>query len=164
MAGPNVLWPDHHADLLRILAAKGGSASEIASELNGEFGTHHSRNAVIGKIRRLKVPWNTSRQFASYSAPKLPRKPKARAVTLPKPWKAPAIKPPRALTALVCAGVVPKGIRCVDLEPRHCRWPYGEAVLTFCGHERTENQTYCLAHWQLSRGEGTRSEREANRV
>ena len=164
MAGPNVLWPPDHADLLTILAARGGSAGEIAAELNDELGTNHSRNAIIGKIGRLKCPWNTSRQFAGYSTPKLPRKPRARAVTADKPWKLPPVKPPRAVTVLACAGIVPKGIRCVDLEPGHCRWPYGEADITFCGHERLPGQPYCQPHLHLSRGDGTRSEREAVRV
>lgn len=161
MAGPNVLWPPEHADLLKILAARGGSAAEIAAELNAELDTDHSRNAVIGKINRLKCPWNTSWQFTGYSTPKLRRKPRVRAVTLPKSWKTPPIKPPRAVTVLACADIVPKGIRCVDLEDGHCRWPYGEAVLTFCGHERVKDEPYCLPHLHLSRGEGTRSEREA---
>ena len=64
-------------------------------------------------------------------------------------------------------------LRCVDLEPRRlpllelesgdCRYPYGgdeegEAI-TFCGHRRREDSSYCNAHFHLTRGPGAAPER-----
>ena len=166
MAGPNVLWPEPQALRLAKLAADGLSASNIAAELNAEFGTSHSRNAVIGKIGRLKVPWNTTRVFMGNPGyvPVVAKPRRKRAVAMPKEWSAPKLRPARAVTEAVCASITPKHIRCVDLEPAHCRWPYGDRDITFCGHERLADHSYCESHWHLSRGDGTPSERAANRV
>jgi GcrA cell cycle regulator len=62
-------------------------------------------------------------------------------------------------------------LRCVDLEPRHlslleleacdCRYGgdgEGEAI-TFCGHPRREDSSYCTAHFHLTRGPGAAPER-----
>lgn len=157
MAGLNVLWPEPHFAMLETLAGRGINAGRIAAELNEEFLTSYTRNAVIGKIRRSGVIWNTTYRFRGLTSEK-------RVTKMQKPWKVPAIKPPRPVTEAACAGIVPKAIRCVDLEPGHCRWPYGDAIITFCGHERLPGQPYCIDHQHLSRGYGTRSEREANRV
>ena len=164
MAGPNIPWPDDQCHTLRALAAAGGSASEIAEQLNEECGTRHSRNAVIGKIARMRIPWNTSYVFHGNATANRPRKPRVAIVTEPKAWKMPRIKPPRSVTEASCASLAPLHIRCVDLEPPHCRWPYGDRDITYCGHERLADHSYCESHWCLSRGDGTRSEREANRV
>jgi GcrA cell cycle regulator len=162
MADPREFWPEADCDLLRILALKGGSAGQIALELYDETGARRSRSSVIAKIHRMKIVWKSTREFggSANSTPKLARIRRARAVS-EKPWKTPPVKPPRPVTIKTCAGIVPKGIRCVDLEDGHCRWPYGEGIITFCGHERVKDEPYCLPHLHLSRGEGTRSEREA---
>ena len=61
--------------------------------------------------------------------------------------------------------VEPVKLRCVEIDPRHlslaeleagdCRYPYGgdeegEAI-TFCGHPRREDSSYCAAHFHLTR-------------
>ena len=45
-------WTDERIELLRALWADGMSCSRIAGELGGGI----SRNAVIGKVHRLKLP------------------------------------------------------------------------------------------------------------
>src|SRR6266566_1647112 len=49
---PN-LWPPEHVEALRALAGPHKRAREIAAELNKQFGTHYSKNAIIGKINRV---------------------------------------------------------------------------------------------------------------
>jgi GcrA cell cycle regulator len=64
-------------------------------------------------------------------------------------------------------------LRCVDVEPRHlsllelavgdCRYPYGgdaegEAI-TFCGHPKREDSSYCPAHFHLTQGSGAMTAR-----
>jgi GcrA cell cycle regulator len=51
---------------------------------------------------------------------------------------------------------------------RDCRYPYGgdergEAI-TFCGHPQRAGSSYCAAHFDLSIGPGTASERAADRA
>jgi GcrA cell cycle regulator len=69
-------------------------------------------------------------------------------------------------------------LRCVEIDPRHlslfdlergdCRYPYGGdeegEVITFCGHPRRLGSSYCVAHFHLTRGPGTVSERAAGTV
>jgi GcrA cell cycle regulator len=70
-------------------------------------------------------------------------------------------------------GVETPALRCVDINPRHlsllqleagdCRYPYGgdndgEAI-TFCGHPKREESSYCAAHFHLTRGPGALPER-----
>lgn len=161
----NVGWPELHEQALLPLIESGLPASKIADAINLMFRTKYSRNAIVGKASRLGMPCK-GKHFpaAKRDDGVAPKKPRARAVTADKPWRLPPVKPPRAVTVLACARIVPKGIACVDLEPGHCRWPYGEADITFCGHERLPGQPYCQPHLHLSRGDGTRSEREAVRV
>jgi GcrA cell cycle regulator len=69
-------------------------------------------------------------------------------------------------------------LRCVEIDPRHlslldleygdCRYPYGGdeegEVITFCGFPRRPGSSYCVAHFHLTRGPGTASERAAGTV
>jgi GcrA cell cycle regulator len=46
----------------------------------------------------------------------------------------------------------------MELEAGDCRYPYGgdadgEAI-TFCGHPKREDSSYCTAHFHLTRGPG----------
>jgi GcrA cell cycle regulator len=59
----------------------------------------------------------------------------------------------------------PRHLSLIDLGPRDCRYPYGgdaegEAI-TFCGHPKRRDSSYCTAHFHLSRGPGTAAERAA---
>jgi GcrA cell cycle regulator len=163
MALTNMGWPAEHQVALIKLVESGLSGAEVAGELNRVFGTSYSRNAAIGKAVRLKMslqgkPKGDSTRFPKREAGTV------LAVVTAKPYRVPRPVRARELTEAACAAIVPLHIRCVELEPPHCRWPYGEADITFCGHERLPDHPYCLDHWHLSRSEGTRSEREAHRV
>jgi GcrA cell cycle regulator len=160
MAGLNILWPEPHFALMSDLVSLGLSSSRIATQLNERFGTSYTRCSVIGKAKRnglstMGLPLRKGEK----RAPRVPRPPAVRAV--PKPWREPRPYVTKAAIEAACAAIVPLGIRCEELEPPHCRWPYGDGPIVFCGHPRRPGHPYCESHWHLSRSEGTKSEREA---
>jgi hypothetical protein len=47
------------------------------------------------------------------------------------------------------ADVPPLLVEFLELEPCHCRWPFGdEPPFRFCGRERLRDGPYCAAHHQ----------------
>jgi hypothetical protein len=166
MAVTNTGWPEPHTLALIPLIESGLSASKIAIELNKMFNTNYSRNAVVGKSGRMKSPCRAKPTGGGPGCFSSTRQPK-RDPNAPKPYRVVRRPPPRSITEAACAEIVPLHLRCVELEPPHCRWPYGDGPITFCGHQRLRDPLsdelfpYCAAHYDLSCGTGTRSEREA---
>lgn len=160
-------WPPAHSEALREHLARGMSYSEIAAAINDRFQTAYSRNATIGRAKRMGLAGSRSEGNGSEPSPKLSikaRQPslcKLRQRRLPQRrlpemwWPIPKFK--RTETAkLRCAEVDPRHLSLIDLEPSDCRYPYGgeeegEAI-TFCGHTRREGSSYCAAHFKLTRG------------
>jgi GcrA cell cycle regulator len=160
MALTNMGWPAEHVTAFLAMLAPGVSADMIAKKLNKLFGTSYSRNAIVGKAARMNVktegrPVRHNPNPAGYLS-KAPTP-----IVTAKPYRVPRPLRPREATEAACAAIVPKHIRCVELEPPHCRWPYGDGDITFCGHERLADRPYCEDHWDLSRSHGTVSERRA---
>jgi GcrA cell cycle regulator len=161
-------WTPKHAKALREYLAKGMSYSAIRDAINATFKTDFSRSATIGRVRRLKLAGSgrpdRPKPPLTVTPPK-PRRDPERAAEMP--WFPPAFKSV-AMPKLRCADVVPRHLLLMDLEPRDCRYPYGgdaegEAI-TFCGHPRRPGSSYCAAHFDLSIGPGTASERAADQV
>ncbi len=46
-------WPPEHCNALRDCLAKGLSFAEAADAINGQFGAAYSRNATIGRAKRM---------------------------------------------------------------------------------------------------------------
>jgi GcrA cell cycle regulator len=165
-------WQPAHSDALRDYLAKGLSFAEIARAINAAFNTGYSRNAAIGRARRMGLS-GLNQPGASGHA-KLPRKPrplrlqkKRKRVVAPSRPSRPVRKRAAALQ-LRCVGIVPRHLSVVELEADDCRYPYGgdaegEAI-TFCGHPRREGSSYCVSHFHLTRGVGSASERSAVKV
>lgn len=115
----------------------------VARELGEALGV--SRNAVLGKLLRLRR--------AGMSVPKLvwgpganrPPKPRKRKRTsarmAPRPRPAP---PPRPLPDLVGRYTL------LELEPHHCRWPFGEDRILFCGETASPGVPYCIIHARIA--------------
>jgi GcrA cell cycle regulator len=172
-------WADEHSAALREHLGKGMSYSEIAAAINTKFNTAYSRNAAIGRAKRMGLagPDRPDGRDRPDDWPKPP--PKAQQPSLHKLqklrerrardslWVVPIFE--RTETAkLRCAEVDPRHVSLMDLEPGDCRYPYGgdeegEAI-SFCGHERRSGSSYCVPHFQLTRGPGTVSERAAGTV
>ena len=170
-------WAPEHSDALREYLVRGMSYSEIADAINAKFKTVYSRNAAIGRAKRMGL-----------AGPDRPDGPDRRK-DLPKHW--PMLAPKAQAARLhklreryhsefmrpmpIFEAAEPVKLRCVEIDPRHlslieleagdCRYPYGgdedgEAI-TFCGHPRRQGSSYCAPHFHLTRSPGTASERAA---
>jgi hypothetical protein len=114
--------------------------------LKHEFKTAMSRNAVIGKCHRLKLP--ARRAARPRNKPYTPRKPKAwnmRKPTMPDKSDfrialPPAAKPVRAKPRTT------GHLTILEVKDGLCRYPYGDwAPFMFCG-EPVDGGSYCSAH------------------
>lgn len=137
-------WTRERIARLKELWPQDLSAAKIARELGGGL----SRNAVIGKAKRMGLPRR---------APVPPPKPK------PRPRKpgrthmfaVPSFGAPKRVSAVpVVDAEIPLSQRksFLELENHHCRWPVGdpgEPGFFFCGApsaDLEEGRPYCAAH------------------
>jgi GcrA cell cycle regulator len=160
-------WPPEHSDALCQHLAKRLPFSEIVKAINRKFGTSYTRNAAIGRARRMGLGGPDRPQpVLQVVPPRLERiiKPwPAEPGSAPLRWPSPPLKtqePPK----LRCAEVEPRHLSLVELEPGDCHYPYGgdeegEAI-TFCGHPRRSGSSYCTPHFHLSRNPVAPPERE----
>ncbi len=158
-------WAPEHSGALREHHARGMSSSEIARAINSKFNTHYSRNAVIGRAKRMGLaridrPRDRTPPVPQEQQPSLSRLRKAYAATAR--WLVPNFEREEA-PKLRCADVEPRHVALPELEASDCRYPYGgdeegEAI-TFCGHPRREDSSYCAAHFHLTRDPGAAPER-----
>ena len=168
-------WAPEHSAALREFLAKGMSYAKAADAINAKFETAYTRNAAIGRGKRMGLagpekPREPRRVPRRTSAPR-PRKSRKRRAAGPVQPKPVQPEPALACTEPVklrCVGIKPRLVTLIDLERGDCRYPYGgdkdgEAI-TFCGHPRREGSSYCTAHFHLTLGEGTASERSAGPV
>jgi GcrA cell cycle regulator len=169
-------WTNDKTALLEKLWCKDGlTATQCAAILRT------TRNAVIGKVHRMKYPKRKAQKFkpAPALAPKL--KPvtkqtgnngsagkyrglinaarKARAAPPPDMFT------PDAATLAVGAWAALPGTAPVTLEflaRDGCRWPIGDsAPFLFCACKAMTGSSYCAAHKERAFGMGTRTERRA---
>jgi GcrA cell cycle regulator len=169
-------WEPKHSDALREYLAKGLPYSEIARRINAAFNTDYTRNATIGRAKRMGLAG-----LAETGRSKLPRKPRllpfrkmrkmnkmSKKLGAAKPrLPRPVLKRAVALK-LRCVGIEPRHLSLIELEVGDCRYPYGgdrdgEAI-TFCGHPRRESSSYCAAHFHLTRNVEAAPERSAIKV
>lgn len=180
-------WTDANIALLeRLWCVDGLSASKCAAALGRDF----TRNAVIGKVHRLKLEKRGSNRKdrtartgpSSPAAPRGERKGrngssgkygglvaavrKARAAG-PKPLDPPppdVFTPDPAQLAVGAWNALP-GTTPVTLgllARDGCRWPIGEdAPFLFCGCKAAAGSSYCATHKHRAQGVGTPSEQSA---
>jgi GcrA cell cycle regulator len=162
-------WAPEHSEALREYLAKGMSYSETADAINTKFGTTYSRNAAIGRAKRMGLggPDRSDGRPNPPPKPSWPRLPKLRERHASEfVWPMPIFE--RMETVLRCVEIDPRHLSLIELQPGDCRYPYGgdeegEAI-TFCGHPRRQGSSYCTPHFHLTRGPGTVSERAAGTV
>ena len=164
-------WAPEHSDALREHLAKGLSFSEIAKAINSQFKTAYSRNAAIGRAKRMGL--------AGADRPKTPLRAKPPRLEIIKKrrsagsgpsgfhWPKPVFEA-TATAKLRCVEIEPRHLSLVELERGDCRYPYGgdeegEAI-TFCGHPRRTGSSYCAPHFHLSRNPVTPAERAVSAV
>lgn len=146
------IWPDPHIEKLRTNFGAGMSFAENAADINAEFRTRYSRNAAIGKAKRIGL---------KQAEKPGPQKEKREAVL--------KVHKPRAVTAPVvelrCAEVTPRNLSIYELTAETCHWPFGDAPpYAYCGCRTLEGLPYCWPHTALAQGPGTASEKAAHRV
>jgi GcrA cell cycle regulator len=163
-------WAPEHSGALREFLARGMSYSEIADAINAKFGTSYTRNAAIGRSKRmgLCVPDGSDDRRPGPARSRPPKLLEASLRKLSAPGAeapgAPARPRERAESVkLRCVGVSPRLLPLIELEDGDCRYPYGgdrdgEAI-TFCGHPRLAGSSYCAPHFYLTRDDGTAPER-----
>ncbi|HET7885657.1 MAG TPA: GcrA family cell cycle regulator, partial [Bradyrhizobium sp.] len=138
------------------------------------FGTAYTRNAAIGRARRLglsvplrppsasvmcapkkpdvrRIVESRNRRLGSGAAKSATPKPSTPKPSTPKP----STLERAAALQLRCVAIMPRHLALIDLEANDCRYPYGgetegEAI-TFCGHPRREGSSYCVSHFHLTR-------------
>jgi GcrA cell cycle regulator len=165
-------WEPEHSQALRDYLAKGLSYAEIARTINATFHTAYTRNAAIGRAKRMGL--SGLDPSGASGRPKSPRKPRALRFHKMRKGIAAKFRLPRpirtraAALQLRCVGIVPRHLSLLELEPDDCRYPFGgdaegEAI-TFCGHPRREGSSYCVSHFHLTQGPGSASERSAVKV
>lgn len=165
-------WTDDRVELLKKLWMDGLSASQIA----GELGEGVTRNAVIGKVHRLKLsarakPTNTTPRArpAARPAPRRPASPSLSTSTVSAAAKPrPSISRPQVMgaTALAVspeieaeAYIAPaaaeifipedKRLSLLQLNEHTCKWPIGDPLTKdfyFCGQHSLESGPYCEFH------------------
>jgi GcrA cell cycle regulator len=164
-------WSSEHSDALCDYFLKGMSYAEIGREINARFGTAYTRNAVVGRAKRLGLA-APERMTSPSIVPSLPGEPCPRSP--PRPAVPGLNLPPQSAlkpanpVKLRCVGVRPRLITLVELDRGDCRYPCGgdkegEAI-GFCGHPRQPGSSYCAPHAHLTRGPGAASGRTAGAV
>ncbi len=156
-------WTDERVDMLRKLWAEGLSASQIAAQLGSV-----TRNAVIGKVHRLKLSSRGRPASAPVKPKKQPAAPRsaARAASVIR-----HVTTSVGATALATQFetepvaryqlrpienvVVPisRRLKLVQLSERTCKWPNGDQLtedFSFCGNDSTEGGPYCTYHSRLA--------------
>jgi GcrA cell cycle regulator len=149
-------WTPERIELLKTLN-DGRSASDIARAMHGI-----SRNAVVGKLRRLRIPLQSSLSAAQMShnyamkqrrakAERAKQSQAALAVATPKksrPTAAPLFKfeglPPQSIWQSIPDT---KPVSFAELEPHHCRWPVDGGS---CGCNKVSGLPYCATHAALA--------------
>src|ERR1700710_2625730 len=101
-------WPSDHSAALREYFAKGMSFAQIARALNASFNTAYSRNAALGRAKRMGLAGPPRPEAPTRAPPSITRELRAEVRTsgfqgsMPASEKVPSIK-----------------LRCVAIEPRH---------------------------------------------
>jgi GcrA cell cycle regulator len=136
-------WTPEIDDRMRELHALKLSFTEISARLNADFGLSTTRNACIGRGRRLKLP------LRAWPPPRLtPKAPKARKSRKGKKRWIPPVTPAIVPEA---PALVPGRLTMLQLGRQTCRWPSGtRPPYTYCGDPIYDDRPYCREHCRLS--------------
>ncbi|WP_455466174.1 GcrA family cell cycle regulator [Bartonella sp. B39] len=165
-------WTYERVELLKKLWSEGLSASQIAAQLGGV-----SRNAVIGKVHRLKLPGRGKTAQGASRAQKVSASPSSSSPS-PRVRRTPStVLPTNAascdvgVTALKTEFVaedvtemdvpmtsnvvvpISRQLNLLQLSENTCRWPVGDPLASdfhFCGADSGENSPYCAFHAKIA--------------
>jgi GcrA cell cycle regulator len=169
-----MIWTDERVEWLKRLWADGVPASAIAEKL----GEGVTRNAVIGRVHRLKLPGRAptpvrfrKARTGDMASARLPKKRDpaegisiTKRVANPLGWRAKRIKPkpePRPVVRIKSTRPVEmrRNVGLLELGAGACRWPVnepprGEPYL-FCGATADEPRVYCPEHCVIAYQRGS---------
>jgi GcrA cell cycle regulator len=153
-------WPSSHCEALKEFVTRGMSYRDAADALNARFGTAYSRDAALGRARRMGLGEPKRPDTPPILARELLQQPRER------PRSANDFRPleffrrrpvfePVERVRLRCVEVAPRHLTLIELGRGDCRFPYGgdsdgEAI-TFCGRPRRKGSSYCTPHFHLAR-------------
>ncbi len=164
-------WTDEYDGYLRSSVESAATFAVTVKKLNAKFGTTFTRNAAIGRAKRIglcspnpakmkskvelvngKKPWeavgvsrrtwNRHKQIAEGTYVRPEYKPRPRKVEFQ-----------RDAAGMRVADVMPLHLSLIDLETNQCRWPFGDGPFTFCGCQTFDGSSYCEPHLSLSERE-----------
>ena len=142
MMSKGVDWTPQIDDLLRRLYMGRLTFRDIATRMNEELGLSLTRNACIGRARRLKF------QLRNGAFPKSPKPPK------PRKRSRKQVKvqtEPVSAHLHLAPPLVPGALTMLQLTSGTCRWPSGDRPpYTYCGAPVHDDRPFCLAHCQLA--------------
>jgi GcrA cell cycle regulator len=134
------LWVDH-------------SATQIAGILWDEFRLEVTRNAVVGKLHRLRMTIDHKTRIDPRTRQEPGQRRPRNAVHRSAPFRKMAVESKEELI-LKCVEIEPRNISLLDLRPDECRYPFGdggvEQPFTFCGHPAPKDESYCAGHAALT--------------
>lgn len=161
-------WTDERVELLKKFWSEGLSASQIAAQLGGV-----SRNAVIGKVHRLKLPGRgktaqgSGRAQKTLSSPSSPRMRRTSSTVLPTNAASCSVEASSLKMEFVAEDVketevpekpdvvvpISRHLNLLQLSENTCRWPVGDPLSSdfhFCGADSGENSPYCAFHAKIA--------------
>lgn len=150
-------WTEARVNLAKKLALEGVSASGIAKQLGGV-----TRNAVIGKLRRMDITLGGGQASAPAQRPAARRAPpQASRVRLAVEVQPGAPAAPPRLGAPVGASLpaelpplhTGEPVSLLDLPANGCKWPIGDPRhnnFGFCAALREGDGPYCVKHDRLA--------------
>jgi len=130
-----LFWTQAKEKILKALWSKGSSAREIGDKVGA------TRNAVIGKARRLNLEARVPESFVTKT-----KKAPAKKVVPPPP-------PPPATPGVK---YLPRGSASdvlMSLSADNCRWPDGDPAgydFTFCAGKKQGSSPYCKIHSEIA--------------
>jgi GcrA cell cycle regulator len=141
-------WTTERLERLKACFNEGLSCREIAADIGV------SRNAVIGKISRLKLTRDKDCERRLPRKGASPKRPESRAIRLLRAF--PVEPTPERRDAPIHNG---HSCSLMELAADKCRWPIstpGAADFCFCGNRPVDGLPYCPGHSRLAYRVGSR--------
>jgi hypothetical protein len=147
-----VSWTPEQDELLRSKHSE-IPLKELVELINWTFGTKYSLHSIKNSVKRLGLTGSRWRKAPADKKAKAPPKQGSTARTE-------EVFKPRVVATKSHRKTI------LDLKAMECRWPDDEphpetGWWTFCGCRTADGSSYCPAHAELSKGQGTASERNA---
>ena len=153
-------WNDENVELLKTYWKEGLSASQIADKLGKDF----TKNAVIGKVHRLKIQTEGNRT----PRPRAAAKPRAASRGVSRPRRIAARNTARSMDHVFASRLhhdpIPEipfllpdtdkyghSVALMALDGKSCKWPVGDPLsndFRFCGAHA--DGTYCEHHQMVA--------------